>query len=57
MKKFLLSCLLLMGIIYAQAQSCCSRGNNTDFKLLALNEDFKASHEAPLPLEYTPAAN
>lgn len=57
MKRILLSCLMLIGVLYAQAQSCCSRGNSSDFKMLALNEDFKASHLPPLPLDYTPAAN
>jgi len=43
---------LLMGTAEIQAQSCCVK--DADFKLLAVNADFKASHQAPEPFEYTP---
>ena len=37
------------------AQGCCLSGNSDGFPILAMNTDFKAAHEAPEPLNYTPA--
>lgn len=37
--------------LHGFAQSCCTSG---DFGLLALNADFKAAHEDPLPMDYQP---
>jgi carboxymethylenebutenolidase len=58
MKKTLLILLLVLfkgttaNNIYAQ--SCCAKPAGKDMKSPALNKSFKAAHEAPLPLNYTP---
>jgi carboxymethylenebutenolidase len=55
MKKLFLFVLFLSFFATIYAQNCCLKPG-ADWHLLALNEDFKASHLAPLPLEYEPAA-
>jgi carboxymethylenebutenolidase len=37
----------------SNAQSCCKKPSGNDMQALALNREFKAAHEAPLPLSYT----
>lgn len=49
---FTILSIILFPII-ALAQNCCVK-NGSAFKLLAMNADFKESHLAPEPLEYTP---
>lgn len=56
MKNLFFLCCALLGFNYAQGQSCCNTSvYNGDFAMLAMNTDFQASHEAPLPLNYAPA--
>ena len=45
--------LLFAGRNIAIAQSCCRKPTGSDMNALALNKSFKASHEAPLPFNYT----
>ncbi len=45
--------LFVLFLHTATAQSCCKKPAGNDIKALALNKSFKASHEAPLPLNYT----
>lgn len=45
--------ILLSISLIANAQSCCT-DNGSDWRLLALNADFKAAHLAPEPFEYAP---
>jgi carboxymethylenebutenolidase len=58
MKKtttMLLAALCLLLHHNTQAQSCCQKpAKGNTMQALALNKSFKAAHEAPLPLEYTP---
>lgn len=56
MKNLFTICFALILAIscrVAVAQSCCVK-KGSEWKLLAMNADFKASHLAPEPLEYTP---
>jgi carboxymethylenebutenolidase len=43
---------LALALSHATGQSCCQK--QSGMQLLALNKKFKAAHEAPLPLNYTP---
>ncbi|RYD57081.1 MAG: dienelactone hydrolase family protein [Sphingobacteriales bacterium] len=57
MKQFFSLFLLVLALLTGnvQAQTCCIP-EGADFKLLAMNADFKAAHLAPEPLNYTPQA-
>ena len=50
----LLAAALLLAVNTITAQNCCKKPTGTGMKELAMNIDFKAAHEAPLPLEYAP---
>ncbi len=55
MNKFLLLCGILLAATCTQAQNCCNGSvYQGDFGMLAMNKDFQASHDAPLPLSYAP---
>lgn len=57
MKKLfftLLSATLLLATANAHAQSCCKKPTGKGMQALALSASFKAAHEAPLPINYTP---
>ena len=59
MKKLFISFLTVVLFIAANnaiAQSCCKKPTGKGMQALALNKSFKAAHEAPLPISYTPAA-
>ena len=51
MRKILLSALLLVNIGSTIAQNCCVPKGS--MKALAMNVDFMAAHESPLPFIYT----
>ncbi|MCW3122030.1 MAG: dienelactone hydrolase family protein [Flavipsychrobacter sp.] len=57
MKKILLS-ILTVALFVANgntnAQSCCKKPTGKGMQALALNKSFKAAHEAPLPINYSP---
>lgn len=57
MKKLFISFLTVVLFITANdaiAQSCCQKPSGKGMQALALNKSFKAAHEAPLPISYTP---
>ncbi len=51
LKLFVAAALLTVSAT-GYAQSCCQKPGS--MKLLAMNADFRAAHEAPLPLAYAP---
>lgn len=55
MKKYILGVCLLGTGLALQAQtvaSCCSRAATESFAMLSADEDFRRSHEDPLPFRY-----
>lgn len=51
-KYFLVPLILWINIFSAGAQSCCSTSITEQFGQLAMNAQFAAAHEAPLPFLY-----
>lgn len=47
-----IAAIMLLSVNLSNAQSCCKKPVGSSMQALALNASFKASHEAPLPLEY-----
>jgi carboxymethylenebutenolidase len=58
MKKIILPLLLLLitALGYSQQRSCCSKSSSVGMRALADDSEFVATHEAPLPFNYTEQA-
>ena len=56
MKNLIFTLLAVLSVFLVNnvnAQSCCQKPTGNSMQALALNKEFKAAHEAPLPLNYT----
>ncbi len=59
MKKLFITIMAIACCAASQvslAQSCCKKPTGNSMQMLALNKEFKASHEAPIPFDYAPDA-